>query len=95
VTADFPFDQVVLASCHNAENGDLLLPPNNFKSFCKCCNKEKDALSHLTKLEMQHNKKRKRNMLILVGKRLGCNSVIRALVVLSKWIFMRLLKELK
>ncbi len=53
------------------------------------------ALSPLTKLEMYHSKKRKRSVLIQFGKSLGCKSVKRVLLVGPKWIFMRLLKELK
>jgi hypothetical protein len=42
VTANFPFNYVVVASSHDSEDGDVLLFPNNFQGFGKGSHEEKE-----------------------------------------------------
>ena len=42
VTANFPFDHVVITGSHDFENGDGLLTPYNFECFGKCSHKEEE-----------------------------------------------------
>ena len=42
VNADFSVDQVIVAGCHDFEDGNVLFSPGGLKGFSECCHEKEE-----------------------------------------------------